>query len=467
MRFLLSQPISCFIANTLLLLLLSGCGGGSSSGTNQFPDATSETPADPPKRLYPETPLSCDLSDMRQWVNANMHDYYLFYNQVPILELDAYGSIEQLIHDMRVKPNDRFSYISDAEQSEAQFSFGLLFGFGQSMVVEQGIDGTRRIRISLVETNSPFASVGVQRGDYLLTVNGKDPFTLSASEIESLYGQGAQSVEMMFTVLDKNNLERSFTLSSTEYEAQTVSATRVIESGDITIGYLAFNSFLETSKVELDDAFSAFAQSNISELVLDLRYNRGGRVSVANKLASQIAGRAAKGNFVTVALNDKYTSENQSIPFLSEPLALDLTRVIVLTTASSCSASELVINGLRPFLDVVVIGEPSCGKPYGSLGRIACGKQMNALEYEFVNDSNSGGYYNGIEVDCTAADDLSRALGDTQENMLATALTYLATAQCPMLLAARDRKTLPRVSTWHNIHPAMSDISGSMLQESH
>jgi len=454
------------VFSVLLLVLIASCGarGGGAGDANDGSNTTAgNANAGAPARVYPATPLSCELPEMRRWVHANMLDYYLFYDQTVTPQLDQFNTVEELVRDMRVQPYDRFSYISNAEQSNAQFNQGIYFGFGPSLVVETQADNSRRLRISYVDPGSPFAQAAVQRGDYLAEINGKSPFDLSRTEVENLYGLGGNSVTMDFTVQSGDGLSRNFSLNSTSYQAQTVTNSRVLDINGIQSGYLTFNAFLETSRNELDTAFSNFKSANITELILDLRYNRGGRVSVANKLASMIVGDAgANRNFLTVAMNDKYASENQSILFQQEPNSLGLSRIVVLTSRSSCSASELVINSLRPFMDVVVIGQQTCGKPYGSLGRTACGKQMNALEFEFVNDQNSGGYYDGIATDCAASDDLDHALGDTQEGMLAGAIDYIKFAGCQTVLASRTKASTSQTQAWLFQQPGLSDLTGSL-----
>ena len=448
------------LLTTLLLSQTAACGGGSTAPEEQ----TNELSVEEPSRIYPLEPLSCELSDMRQWVQANMLDYYLFYDQVSTPRLADYNDLNSLLSELRVKPFDQFSYITDAEQATAQFDAGQLFGFGQLMLVTDD----RRLRVSHVYPGSSFYAAGIERGDYLLTINNKSPFELTQDEINGLYGIGGTSVTLDFGVQDNTGSIRNLTLTSGSYAATTVVDTRILEHAGSKVGYLAFTSFLETSRAELDTAFTQLQQENVSELILDLRYNRGGRVGVANKLASMILGNGVRSNtFITVALNEKYKAGNISIPFSQQTLALDLNRVIVLTTESSCSASELVINSLRPFMEVILIGQTTCGKPYGSLGRDACGKQMNALEFEFVNASNVGGYYAGINTDCAALDDLDHALGDPAETMLAAGLNYVATTSCQHVVANRQRSTgSPQTQPWREHEPpGISDMGGVLFRQ--
>lgn len=410
-------------AGLMFSVLLAGCSDGGSAGSFKPTDQATGDDG----RVYPAQPRSCDIADMRQWVEANMLDYYLFYDQVVRPNLTDYSDLDQLISDMRVTPNDRFSYVADAEQSSAQFEEGIKFGFGHLVKVT----AENELRVTHVYAGSAFDMASINRGDYIDTVNGISPFSLTTQTMRDFFGADNTPATLNFGIRSVSGQQRVLSLTSGQFAVDTVLVKNVFSRNGIDIGYLAFDSFLETSALELDVAFESFKENNIQELILDLRYNPGGRVDISNKLSSLIIGAGNRNRvFTTFSLNDKYESLNESINFSDETHALDLARLIVITTGSTCSASELLINGLRPYIDVVTIGSPTCGKPYGSIGRVACGKQMSALEFEFVNADNSGGYYDGLAADCSATDDLGRWLGDTQETMLSGALDYLENGTC-------------------------------------
>ena len=247
-----------------------------------------------------------------------------------------------------------------------------------------------------------------------------------------------------FTIRGNNGLQRDINVTKTDFKLDTVLQHSVIDTPSARVGYVAFTAFLETSNAELDTAFQTFSEAGITELVLDLRYNGGGRISVANNLASKILGSAYQGRvFADIAFNDKYAENNQSYQFNNQTDALNLSRVFVLTTSSTCSASEMVVNGLRPFVDVVTVGSTTCGKPYGSAPDEACGKAMNALRIKFVNASGEGDYYEGLPGTCAASDDVDKPLGDSSEAMLATALDYLGSGSCTVQATTSRSRSLP------------------------
>ena len=186
--------------------------------------------------------------------------------------------------------------------------------------------------------------------------------------------------------------------------------------------------------------------------MLDLRYNGGGYLYIANELAFMIAGPARTSGqvFERLRYNDKRSSDNANgnTPFIdtaclpdanfrctsAQPLpTLNLARVHLLVGGSTCSASESIINGLRGVdVEVRLIGNSTCGKPYGFTARDNCGISYFPIEFEGVNAKGFGDYADGFAPQCAADDDLSRALGDPTEGRLATALHLRATGNCPL-----------------------------------
>jgi len=449
---------SQFQLNAIALLLcgsLAGCvGGGGSAGdgdkSNPLPDGLTTQAVF--ERQYPLEPINCSLEEMRNWVEANMLDYYLFYDQVPQLNLNDYSDVETLVDDLRVLPFDRFTYISDAAASSALFEEGKLLGYGWKLLRTSNSD----VRMGYVYPQSPLADQNVKRGDYLLAINGVHPLDMSSEQWDEFLGTGEEIRSPVFTILNPQGEQRNLTVTRSEFNLDTVLDARVITEGPSNIAYLAFTQFLETSNQELEEAFSLFRQENANELILDLRYNSGGRISVANNLASKIAGSDYAGqNFAEISFNDKYSEENIPYALSAASNSLGLDRVVVLSSASTCSASEMIINGLKPFIDVVQLGATSCGKPYGSAPVQACGKQMNALQFSFVNANGAGDYFAGIPADCAAVDTTDFELGDSNEGMLKAGLDYLSTGTCG--ITANASAVLARSSGARAISGVQSD----------
>lgn len=403
-------------------------GSGGSAGddiqtinTNDFDEALASRPA----------PQSCDAVDLNDWVHRSMLDYYLFYDQVDKnINTAQYATQEELIADLRVLPYDQFSYVTEESTYEAFFSEGETFGYGWHFARNEN----NALLFALIEPNSPLFLSGVQRGEELLAINGiglNEFLDQSASEINDVLGTGDEVRTLDLSIGNQNGESREVTVTKATYSLQTVLDSNVIVRDGVSIAYLSFYQFINNSSEELKDAFELFAQAGVSELVLDLRFNSGGRINVAAELASYMVGDNHQNDvFTTFAFNQKYDDKNVSWNFQNMNDALSLNRIFVLQSGSTCSASELVVNSLRPYMEVITVGDTSCGKPYATMPNTACSKVINALEIELVNADGVGDYYDGISADCSVAEDLSYALGNESEPLLSTALDYLTQGGC-------------------------------------
>ena len=254
--------------------------------------------------------------------------------------------------------------------------------------------------------------------------------------------------------------ERRATLTKRLVTIPTVSQTTVIQSGSSRVGYVHFRNFVQPSVEALNTAFQQLRDQGANELVLDLRYNGGGLVSVAQHLGGLIAGAPVVGQvFVQFTHNDKQTSRNTSYRFESKPQALAVSRLVVIQTPASASASEAVVNGLRPYMDVKTVGDRSYGKPVGQYGFDFCDKVLYPVAFLVTNARGQADYFSGIPADCAAADDLDRPLADSREASLAEALTVLRTGRRSGQAAGakiqqemlRERIRPIEVDGWHQV----------------
>ena len=415
----------------VLSLLLVGCGSGSG---DDDPDAGAFDPgagAFTERLASSPTPRSCSVTDLNTWVHESMQDYYLFYSQVDRnLDPATFESPEEFIRELRVQPNDTFSYVTDEVTYNAFFSDGETFGYGWNFARDEN----DVLLFSLIAPNSPLALAGVQRGEQLVSINGFsiDEFSaLTSTQQNEILGVDDEVKTLDLVVANTAQQSRDVEVTKAIYDLQTVLDTRVISDDSGDVGYLNFYQFIANSTAELAESFSTLKTAGITELVLDLRFNSGGRISVANELSSYIVGADHNDDvFTTYAFNDKYSADNLSQNFQELADSLSLNRVFVLQSDNTCSASELVINSLRPFMEVITIGETSCGKPYATSPNYGCGKVVNALQIDLLNANGVGGYFDGIPADCPVQADVRTALGDTSEPLLSEALRYIDVGSC-------------------------------------
>jgi len=193
----------------------------------------------------------------------------------------------------------------------------------------------------------------------------------------------------------------------------------------------------------------------VSEVVLDLRYNGGGSLDVAQHLAGLIAPGKAGQKFVELTYNANLKIINKPFTIAAQAQAINLNRLFVITTRNTASASEAIVNGLKPYMPVVTIGSASHGKPVG-MNTLPIDLEGNLLDWDDITDQTKGyaflpimfkvanasgqaEYFNGIPVDGAAVDDLTAPFGDASEDSFGQALYYIQNGSfsAPLVTAGR------------------------------
>lgn len=398
-------------------------------------------------------PTTCTVTSQNLFVRDVMSDIYFWYDRMPVVNPVAYSSPEAYLEAVRYLPLDaRFSYIGaraaeDAFYSDSQY-IGL--GFGNWYV-----DGA--LRVVQVFPESPAAEIGLARGDRFVEINGRTVEDLAANGLlGGAFGDAQEGVTVQ-VVYERPTGERvAGTMVKRIITIPTVTSTQVytLEDGR-RVGYVFFRNFVQPSVAALDEAFTVLRDAQVSELVLDLRYNGGGLVSVAQHLASLIGGKRTEGQLLAEYFhNDRNSFRNREIRFEEKGQALTLERLFVITTGSSASASELIINALRPFIPVITVGSPSYGKPVGQYGINFCDKVLYPVSFTLRNANGEGDYFDGFAPTCPAADDLNHQIGDPAEGSLAESLTFIRTGACTpkppeedvVAPARAGRRALPRLT---------------------
>ncbi|MBI3156987.1 MAG: peptidase S41 [Burkholderiales bacterium] len=406
-------------------LLVAGCGGGSSSD-----------PVAPP--------LSCDAADRKVWLRDYMRAWYLWAGLSPSPDPAPFGSIDDYFPALLyggggAVPADRFSRLESTESYRRFYDEGRTLGYGLSVA---GLEVEGRpdlpLRIRHVEPESDAWTHGLRRGQQIVSLAGRPASALIADNDYALLVPDSEGEQLALVVRDAAG-ERALTVTATVHALAPAPAEALLASpGGRRVGYLMVKDMIDAATSPAAAAFERFAAAGVDELVLDLRYNGGGRVAVGRTLASHVdPARTAGEVYARLRYNAERAGDyDQSYRFEELP-GPGLKRVFVLAGARTCSASEQLIHGLAPFVEVVLVGDTTCGKPVGFLPRDdGCGTTVSAVNFDSVNSRDEGGYYDGFAPHCAAADDLDHALGDPAEGLLATALTLADGGDCPPQAAA-------------------------------
>ena len=375
-------------------------------------------------------PANCTTTSQNLWVRDQLSTYYYWYQFLPSgVNPAGYNSPEAYLEAVRYRPIDNsFSFIASAASSDAFYSDSQFIGYGFGNQTS-----STEIRVLQVYDDSPASEAGLSRGDRIVTVNGRSvPSMVNDGTIGSAFGAAEVGVATSIEWETLAGARRSARMVKRLVTIPTVSLTSVVEIDGRKVGYLFFRNFVQPSVAALTDAFTALKAAGATELVLDLRYNGGGLVDVAVHLASLIGGSRTDGQvMLNYVHNDKIGPVlNKTTRFTSPEQTLNLQRLVVITTRGSASASELVINSLRAYIPVTIIGDSTYGKPVGQYGLRFCEKILYPVAFSIRNANNEGDFFDGLAVDCAAGDDYTRQLGDSAEASLNEALTFIRTGAC-------------------------------------
>ena len=365
--------------------------------------------------------------------------------------INSYNSPEALFNHLLVDPSiDRFSVLfSDYTQLEqALTGTQMNNGVDYELRYKQGSSTELFGWVRYILPNSDASTKAINRGAIFYAVNGTP---LTTSNYRSLLNE--VNYTLNFASYDAGAITpngNSVSLTKTNFSENPVYMKKVFVEGSKKIGYLMYNGFYTNYENELNNAFGYFQGEGITHLILDLRYNSGGSVNTATRLASMITGQFSNQIFAKQQWN--YKIENlinnpeqllnrftSSIENGNNINHLNLSKVYILTTKRSASASELVINGLAPYIDVIQIGDITAGKNVGSItvyDSPSFRKQnvnpthkyaMQPIVLKIANNANFSDYTNGLEPDQTQLEDLGDlgAIGENSDPLLNAALNYI------------------------------------------
>ncbi|PWG80732.1 S41 family peptidase [Pararcticibacter amylolyticus] len=368
-----------------------------------------------------------------------------FYPQNYSTAEDVLTALKQYKKGSDGQPVDHYSFLDREGTVAGEIQDGVLGDFGFDIRYESD---PADLRVKLVYEGSPAWNAGIRRSWRIVKVNGNAAIDYNTMKSQNfkfiLDALSAKSITLTLQKPDGTQVDK--TLNSTTYSINPVLYSNVYERAGKKIGYIVFNSFVSISnlgvptltKNKIDAAFASFRNAGVSEMVVDLRYNGGGSVETAEYLTDLLAPVSANGKVMySYRLNKTLTSYTQTSESWKKAFAsvmistngsLALNKVYFIVTEGTASASELLINNLKPYIsDIKVIGEGrTYGKPVGFFPITIFDADLYAVSFETLNANNQGEYYSGIPVSTGGleGDDLTKDWGDEDEDCLEQALYY-------------------------------------------
>ncbi len=410
------------------------------------------------------------LSDrIKDTTLAYSKDIYLWYTQIPAsFDARSYADPNLIMTAIRQYSNepgfnapvDRWSFaMKQAEWDNV--SSGIAGDFGINIFFRAEGD----LRVRYVEKASPAGRAGVRRGWRVTKLNGSSNMTTGNANaiVEAVYN----STNTTFEFQKPDGSTVTSTLAAASYQEDPVFLDSVYTAGASKVGYLVFNSFLgDTTQIynNFQRVFSRFASEGVKDVVVDLRYNGGGYVSVQEKLANYLVNPSATGSLMMKEeFNVKYKDWNETINF-SKAGSLNPSRLFFIVSDNTASASELLINNLKPYAEVKLVGPSATyGKPVGYFPIPVGDWYIFPVSFRSTNRDGQGNYFDGIGTDSRSADGLDKDWGDITETSFANVLSYISTGDFKPLSAQRTRDASPEVILKNKVFSDRS-FKGSVIR---
>ena len=438
---------SRFAAMLATIALLSACGGGDGDGSGVLASGGTAGGGG-------TTTAGCSLRERQDWAAAQLREWYLFPELLPAtLGTAAYTTVDDYIDALtataRSQRKDRyFTYLTSIREEDAYYNAGSSGGFGVRLSYDTV---ARRVFVAEAFEGAPALAAGIDRGAEILSIGTSAANLVSVGSIMAANGTNG-----IFTALGPDTAgttrvlrvtgggggERNVTVAKADFSLTPISSrygAQILNDGGRQVGYVNLRTFIGTADPALRDAFARFRAAGITQMVVDLRYNGGGAIVIAELFSDLLSGQRSTGDVQSRTVYRPEKSSNDRIRYyMSQPQSIAATRIAFIGTGGTASASELVINAAIPYLgaNAALIGTNTYGKPVGQIARdlAACDDRLRVVALATQNAARQGDYYDGlagkVQASCQAADDLSYPMGDPREASTKAALDFLAGRSC-------------------------------------
>jgi len=371
---------------------------------------------------------------------------------------DLQSYVDALVAPARAQSKDRyFSYITSIAEEDALISSGATAGFGIRLAfVNDG--GNLRVYISESFEGAPALGQNIDRGDEItgvstvggsmLMINTLPATNASVSQFYDALGPDTVGTKRVLRVKHLGGTTVDVTLSKADYTLTPVSSrygAKVFNSGGTLVGYINLRTFISTTaNSQLRNAMQDFKNQGITRVIVDLRYNGGGLVSVAELFGDLLLSNKVGEVFSYTTFRSSKSQYDETDLIGSQSQAIAPMKIAFIGSGGTASASELLMNSMPPYLagNVALIGKNTYGKPVGQIGldRSACDDRFRLIAFKTENANHEGEYFTGLASTfpntCVANDDLTHQLGESSETMIAAALNWLGGGSCSAISAA-------------------------------
>jgi carboxyl-terminal processing protease len=436
-----------------LACVLAACGGGGDGGSSRSPTPIAATPSP-----GSTTTAGCSILERQNWVGPQMLEWYLFLDLLPgaldptnYATVDAY--LDALTANARAQSKDRhFTYLTSIKAENAFYASGSSAGFGVRLSYDSPAG---RLFVTEAFEDAPALTAGIDRGTEILAIGTSTSDLKTVASMFAAGGAAAVSDALgaptagLTRVLriSSGGVERVVSLTKADYSILPVSpryGAKILDNGGTKVGYVNLRTFITPADPALRTAFDNFRAQGVTQVIVDLRYNGGGLVSIAKLMGDLMGANRGGSVFSYTTFNSTKTSNNETAYFTPQTESIAPMKIAFIGTGGTASASELVINAFTPYLHAnsALVGSNTYGKPVGqiALDRPECDDRLRVIAFRTENANHVGDYYTGlagkVEASCQAADDILRPLGDPAEASVKGALDFLAGRACTPIPAS-------------------------------
>ncbi|WP_244646749.1 S41 family peptidase [Sphingomonas sp. CFBP 8760] len=431
-----------------MVALLSACGGGGDGGgSGTFTGGTTTAGGGAGGG-------GCSLLERQNWAAAQLREWYLFPELLPVSSNPAgYGTVDDYIDALtataRSQRRDRyFTYLTSIREEDAYYNAGTSGGFGVRLSYDTV---ARRVFVAESFEGAPALAAGIDRGAEIVSIGTSTANLASVASIMAASGPNGVLTALgpdtagtarVLRVTGGGGGQRDVTVTKADYALTPISSrygVQILNDGGRQVGYVNLRTFIGTADPALRDAFARFRAAGITQVIVDLRYNGGGAIVIAELFSDLLGGQRSTADVQSRTVFRPDKSSNDSIRYYGpQPQSIAATRIAFIGTGGTASASELVINASIPYLgaNAALIGTNTYGKPVGQIARdlAACDDRLRVVALATQNAARQGDYYDGlagkVQASCQATDDVNYPMGDPREASTKAALDFLAGRSC-------------------------------------